>query len=257
VQPSRRLALTALLWPSASPQAQTPSPQLPPLPLVTGELPPMAMPGEPGQRGVLLDLAEAMLKRAELPAQVTFYPWARAMLLAAEQPRTLILPLNRTPEREGRFQWLVKLYAQHFVFLTLAGKPRVERAQQLRGLRVSALRGSSNLGKLRQQGVLADRIYPATSIADMHRALERGLVDAVYGSEIIHTDAWRRGGRDPAKLQTGLALESADVWLAAQGGITDAELARLNDAHDAMLADGSIERLFKRYGLKVRVEDLR
>lgn len=257
MQPSRRLALTALpalLWPGASLQAQTPAP---PLRLVTSELPPMSMAGEPGQRGVLLDLVEAMLKRAELSAQVELYPWARAMLLAGEKPRTLILPLNRTPDREARFQWLVKLYAQHFVFLTLAGKPRVESAEQLRELRVSGLRGSSNLGKLHQQGIHPDRIYQATSIADMHRALERGLVDAVYGSEIIHTDAWRRGGRDPAKLQAGLTLESADVWLAAQGGMTDAEVARLNDAHDAMLADGSIERLFKRYGLKVKVEDLR
>jgi polar amino acid transport system substrate-binding protein len=257
VHPSRRLALTslpALLWPSAAPLAQ-PSP--PPLRLVTGDLPPMTMPGEPGQRGVLLDLVETLLKRAELPAEVEFYPWARAMLLVSEKPRTLILPLNRTPDREARYQWLVKLYAQHFVFMTLAKKPRIDQASQLRDLRVSGLRGSSNLGKLQQQGLRDGRIYQATSIADMHRALERGIVDAIYGSELIHTDAWRRSGRDPAQLQSGLSLESADIWLAAQGGITDAELARLHDTHEAMLADGSIERLFKRYGLKIRPEDLR
>ena len=213
------------------------------------------MPGEPGQRGVLLDLVEALLKRADLAVQPEFFPWARAMLLAGEKPRTLILPLNRTPDREAKFQWVLKLYAQHFVFLSLANKPRVETIEQARELRISGLRGSSNLGKLQQEGV--HRLYQATSIADMHRALERGLVDAIYGSELIHTDAWRRGGHDPARLQAGLSLESADIWMAAQGGVTDAELAKLREAHDAMLADGSIERLFKRYGMKVRLEDLR
>jgi len=256
VQARRRLtlaAIPALLWPALPTRAQA----LPPLKLVTSDLPPMSMPGEPGQRGVLLDLTEALFKRADLPVQTEFFPWARAMLLASEKPRTLILPLNRTPDREARFQWLLKLYAQRFAFLTLAGKPRIETLEHAREARVSGLRGSSNLGQLQQQGLAADRIYQATSIADMHRALERGLVDAIYGSELIHTDAWRRSGHDPARLQTGLTLESADIWLAAQGGVTEAEQARLREAQEAMLADGSFERVFKRYGLKFRPEDLR
>lgn len=256
MQPSRRNTLTllpALTWPWTSPSAQPPTA----LTLVTSDLPPMTMPGEPGQRGVLLDLVEAMLRQADLAAQPEFYPWARAMLLAGDKPRTLIVPLNRTPEREARFQWLVKLYAQRFTFITLAGKPRVETAEQARRLRIACLRGSSNLDQLQKQGVQPGRVYQSTSVADMQRALERGLVDALYGSELIHTDAWRRSGRNLALLQTGLTLESADIWLAAQGGITEAEQARLQHAHEALLADGSVERLFKRYGLKFRPEDLR
>ncbi|MBI3349970.1 MAG: transporter substrate-binding domain-containing protein [Burkholderiales bacterium] len=254
--PSRRAtlaAIPALLCPWAGSSAQG----LVPLKLVSGDLPPIAMPGTPGQRGVLLDLVEMLLQRADMPLQAEFFPWARALLLAGEKPRTLIVPLNRTAEREARFQWLVKLYAQRFAFMSLAGKPRVETLEQARELRVSGLRGSSNLARLRQLGVPAERVYQATSVHDLQRALERGIVDAVYGSELIHTDAWRRSGRNPALLQTGLALESADIWLAAQGGVTEAEQARLRDAHEAMLADGSVERLFKRYGLKTQPEDLR
>ena len=252
----RRLTLAtlpALLWPATSPGAEPTAP----LQLVTSELPPMTIAGEAGKRGVLLDLVEMLLRQAALPAEPEFFPWARAMLLASEKPRTLILPLNRTAEREARFQWLLKLYAQRFTFLTLVGKPRVETLEQARRLRIGGLRGSSNLDKLRQEGIEPARVYQSASIGDMQRALERGLVDALYGSELIHTDAWRRSGRNPADLQTGLTLESADVWLAAQGGITEAELARLHQAHEALLADGSVERLFKRYGLKLRQEDLR
>lgn len=253
VQPSRRQTLAALTALLGRPVAAATEPAH----LVTGELPPWTLQGEPGQRGVLLDLVETLLERANMPLRAEFYPWARAMLLASERPRTLILPLNRTPDREAKYQWLVKLYSQRFVFMTLAGKPRVEMPEQLRELRISGLRGSSNLGRLQQQGLPADHIYQAASIGDMHRALERGIVDAVYGSELIHTDAWRRSGRDPNQLQVGLTLESADIWLAAQGGITDAELARLREQHEAMLNDGSIERLFRRYGIKPRPEDLR
>jgi polar amino acid transport system substrate-binding protein len=241
------------MLPAASPSAAQPT-----LSLVTSDLPPMAMPGEVGQRGVLLDLVEAMLKRAGLAAQPEFFPWARAMLLAAEKPRTLILPLNRTTDREARFQWLVKLYAQRFAFITLANKPRVDTIEQARSLRIACLRASSNVDQLQKQGVQLARVYQSTNIADMQRALERGLVDAIYGSELIHIDAWRRSGRDVALLQTGLTLESAEVWLAAaRNGITEAEKLRLQQAHDALLADGSVESLFKGYGLKFRAEDSR
>lgn len=245
-------ALPALLCPAGRLLAQ-----LPALRLVTSDLPPMATPGPAGQRGVLLDVAEALLDRCEMGTQPEFYPWARAMLLAGGAPRTLILPLNRTPEREARFQWLVKLYAQRFAFLTLAGRPRIDTLEQAREARVGGLRGSSNLDKLLALGLQPGRIYQANSVTDMHRALERGLVDAVYGSELIHTDAWQRSGRDPARLQPGLALESADIWLAAQSGITDTEQARLRGCHAAMAADGSLERIFRRYGIRPRPEDLR
>jgi polar amino acid transport system substrate-binding protein len=256
--PSRRraiAALPALICPGLSQPAQAQAPA--PLQLVTSDLPPMTMQGEPGQRGVLLDLVEAMLGQADMAAQPEFFPWARAMLLATEKPRTLIVPLNRTADREGRFQWLVKLYAQRFTFITLAGKPRVQTLDQVRHVRIAGLRGSSNLDRLQSLGVKLSRVYQSASVSDMHRALEQGLVDALYGSELIHIDAWRRSGRNPALLQTGLTLESADVWLAAQGGITEAEQARLQRAHEAMLADGSVERLFKRYGLKFVPDDAR
>nr|WP_255719458.1 transporter substrate-binding domain-containing protein [Pelomonas sp. P8] len=220
-------------------------------------MPPMAMQGGLGQRGVLLDLVEAVLQRADLSVEPDFFPWARAMLLASEKPRTLIMPLNRTPDREGRFQWLIKLYAQRFSFMNLAHQPRVDTAEQARSLRVAVLRGSSNQGRLHELDVRPRQLIAFSSIADMQRALQRNLADALYGSELIHNDAWRRSGQAPAQLQTGLTLESADIWLAAHSGVTDAEHARLRQAHEALLADGSIERLFKRYGLRFRPEDAR
>lgn len=242
------VALPGLFWPGLS----RPAPAAAPVTLVTSELPPMAMPGEPGHRGVLLDLVEVLLRRADLPAAPEFFPWARATLLASVNPRTLILPLNRTPEREQQFQWLVKLYTQRFTFMTLAAAPRIDRTEQLQRVRVAGLRGSSNLDRLRRLGMTPSQIYTSSSVTDMQRALERGLVDGIYGSELIHVDAWRRSGRDPGLLQTGLVLESADIWLAAHSGITDAEQARLRQAHEALVADGSVERLFRRYGLTYR-----
>lgn len=251
------LSMAASLRPRSA-DASSPLPAAPSFRLVTGDLPPFAQPGKPsGQRGVLVELTEAILQRAGYPVQAEYFPWARALLLAGEHPRTLILPLNRTPEREGRFQWLLKLYAQRFVFMTLAERPRVDGGEQARALRVGVLRGSSNVAALEQLGLPARHIVQAASIAEIHRALERHLVDAIYGSELIHTQAWQRGGRAADRLQVGMTLESADIWLAAQSGVTEDEQTRLRQQHEQMLGDGSVERIFRRYGIRPRPEDLR
>jgi polar amino acid transport system substrate-binding protein len=228
----------------------------PSLRVVSADLPPVAIDGKPERPGVLVELVEELLRRAGTPAKVEFYPWARAMRMAQQGPRVLILPLTRTPEREAQYQWLLKLYVQHFVFINRAGQlPVADLAQALR-LRVAVLRASPATAQLQRRGFSSDQVLQAPSVEDMLRQLERGHVDAIYGGDVIIMDKVRVSGRDPAQFQIGMEPESGDVWLAAGGGVEDAERERLRAIHQSMLRDGSIERLFRAYGIKPRAEDL-
>lgn len=237
-------------WASAQPAAV-------PLRIVTGDLPPFAIEGQPGRPGVLVELVEELARRAGYSVKVEFYPWARAVQMAGAQARVAILPLTRTPEREPNYQWLLKLYVQHFVFINRAGRPPVSSLEQAKRLKLTVLRASPNLAQLQRHGFKEELVLQAHSVEDMLRQLERGHVDAIYGGDVINMDKVRGSGRDPAQFQVGMALESGEVWLAASAGIDEAELARLQDARQAMLRDGSIERLFKAYGIRPRAEDLR
>ncbi len=230
---------------------------LAPLRLVSGDLPPFAIEGRPEQPGVLAELAEQLLQRAGQPAKTEFYPWARALQMASSQPRIAILPLTRTPEREPRFQWLVKLYVQHFVLINRAGEAPLESLEQARRLRITLLRGSPNLAQLQRRGFDDTLILQASSVEDMLRLLERGHADALYGGELINMDKVRSSGRDAARFQVGMTVESGDVWLASGSGVDEAERQLLQSLHREMLRDGSVERLFKAYGIKPRASDLR
>lgn len=247
------LGLLALLPLSRPAVAQTPAP----LRVVSGDLPPFAIEGQPQRPGVLAELAEELLRRCGWPVRVEFYPWARAMQMASKSPRVAILPLTRTPEREPNFQWLVKLYVQHFVFINRSGQPPVTDLAHARTLRLTVLRASPNHVQLLRHGFDARRIVQANSVADMLRLLDRGHVDALYGGDLINMDKVRGSGRDPADYQIGIELESGEVWLAVGAGMEPAEQELLREAHQAMLRDGSIERLFKAYGIRPRAEDLR
>lgn len=250
---SRRHLLLSLPLPGAA--RAEPGPAAP-LRVVSGDLPPFAIEGQPQRPGVLAELVEELMRRCGQALQVEFYPWARAVQMAAQQPRVAILPLTRTPEREGAYQWLLKLYVQRFVFINLAGRAPIQRAEQARQQRIAVLRASANLALLQRHRFSDTQVVQASSVGDMLRLLERGHVDAVYGSELIILDKIRSSGRDPARFQVGLELEAGEVWLAAGSGVEAAERARMLEVQQAMLRDGSIERLFRAYGIRPREQDL-
>ncbi|QPF71587.1 transporter substrate-binding domain-containing protein [Roseateles sp. DAIF2] len=252
----RHLLRLLLLLAPALPAAATPP--LAGLRVVSGDLPPFAIEGQPQRPGVLVEVVEELLRRAgPSPQRVEIYPWARAMQMAANNPRVAILPLTRTPEREPRYQWLLKLYVQHFVFINRGGQPPVSTLEQARGLRLTVLRASPNLAQLQRHGFDARQVVLANSVEDMLRLLERGHVDALYGGDVVNMDKVRSSGRDPAQFQVGLELEAGEVWLATSSGVEDTERARLQELYQAMLRDGSVERLFRAYGIRPREQDLR
>jgi polar amino acid transport system substrate-binding protein len=256
--PLHRLRIRALLAVAMlAPGLAVAAGALAPLRVVTADLPPFAVEGQPEAPGVLVELVEQLLRRCGQPVKVEFYPWARALAIAGAQPRIAILPLTRTPEREPQFQWLLKLYVQHFVFINRSGQPAVASVAQARRLRLTVLRGSPNLAQLQRHGFDTERVVQASSVEDMLRLLEKGFVDAIYGGDIVNMDKVRGSGRDPAAFQIGLPLESGEIWLAASGGFGDADRQLLKDAHQALLREGGVERLFRGYGIRPRAEDLR
>ncbi len=146
---------------------------------------------------------------------------------------------------------------QHFVFINRSDDAPVTHLARARRLRVGVLRGSPNLAQLQRHDFSEGRIVQASSVEDMLKLLERSHVDAIYGGELVCLDKARSTGRGLAGLRVGLRLESGDVWLAGSSGFSDADRLRLEDSHRALLRDGSIERLFRSYGIRPKLEDLR
>ncbi|NRR34070.1 transporter substrate-binding domain-containing protein [Oxalobacteraceae bacterium] len=220
-----------------------------PFQVVSGDLPPYAIEGQPASPGVHVEVVEQMLQRAGTPLKVGFVPWARAITLAKLGPRTAILPLTRTPEREAHFKWLVKLDTQHFVFINRSGEPAVSSLEQARKLRIVVLRGSPNLAQLLNRDVPPSQIAEATRVEDMLRLVERGIVDALYGGNVINLEKIRASGRDPARFQVGMRVESADMWLAGSKDLSDSEQQAWQQAYDGMLRDGALARIYRGYHL--------
>lgn len=218
-----------------------------PLQVVTGDLPPFAIQGQPDRPGLHVEIVEQVLQRAGQPAKVAFYPWARSIALTQHTPRTAIVPLTRTPEREPHYKWLMKLNPQRFVFINRSNEPPITTLEQARKLRIVILRGSPNLAQLLNRQFSESQVVEVARVEEMIRMVERGLADALYGGDVINMEKIRSSGRNPADFQTGMLVESADMWLAGGQGFGEAEQLAWRQAYDSMLKDGTLARLYRAY----------
>lgn len=239
---SRRLLLLSGL-------ALRPARAAEPLQLVTGDLPPFSIDAKEGPRGVLVELAEELLSRAGWSVKAQFMPWARAVMHGQQQSRTLVLPLTRTPAREAQFQWAVRLSLQHFSFINLKKRPRIESLEQARQQKIGVLRGSPHGPRLKELGFEDARVVQASSNDDLQRMLNLGMIDAIYGSEMI--SLFNSELRERGERQLGYTVESGEIWMAAGAGLLPEEITKMRQVMQELEREHVPEKMFQRYGLEM------
>lgn len=243
------LGLLAWLRPGWAADTGTPT-----LRLLSSDLPPYAIEGQPGRPGALIELAEAALQRAGMPATVEFYPWVRAHMLALHEHRVLIAPLLRTPERENQFQWLLRLLPLQRAFMNRAGDAPIASLEQARGLRIAVLRGTPDQRALLNQGFNAAQLVLGASAEDVLRLLEREHAGAVFGNDAMYLEKLRQRGKAAGTLQVGLRQAAGDTWLAGSAGFEPEERQRLQQALAQLRREGTVERILRAYGLALPPE---
>lgn len=220
-----------------------------PYQIVSGNLPPFTVESGDASPGALGTLVREMALRLGDAPPIQFYPWTRALTLVESQPRTLILPLTRTPERENSYRWLAKLYRHKFVFIALRkANINLDAMDTLRDLRVAVLRGSPNVAQLNNRHF--SQIVPASSVQDMARMLERGMVDAVYGAEAINLAVLTDSGLPRASLHTSKPVGEGEIWLAGSLDIPESEAALWQNAMQQLTREGVVRRTLARYRLQ-------
>ena len=227
---------------------QARSDTLAPYQIVSGDLPPFAIESGPDHPGALASLVHDMALRLGTGPTIQFYPWTRALSMVGTQPRTLILPLTRTPERENNYRWIVKLYRQQFVFIALRGASvNLNTIHTLRELRIAVLRGSPNESQLLNRNF--QHVLPANSVLDMARMLERGMADAIYGGDAINLAVLADYGIARAQLQVSKPLDYGEIWLGGSLDIPESEALLWHNAMKQLVREGVVRRTMARYGL--------
>ena len=70
--------------------------------MISGQLPPFSYEDKGRPAGFMVDLVSEAARRSGATLKIEYYPWARAVAMGEAGPETLMFPLARTPDREGR-----------------------------------------------------------------------------------------------------------------------------------------------------------
>jgi polar amino acid transport system substrate-binding protein len=211
---------------------------------VAGDLPPFAWQAVGGPRGYAQELVQLMAQQLGRPAAVSYYPWARAVVLAERGDHIGVFPLARTPDREKRFQWLIPLMTVRYVLVTTATDRRLSLGQ-LRTLRVGVLRGSPIIRNLQAERFTI--LIEGKDYKDLLRMLVGGSLDAVYAGGPMLDAAMDEYGYGRQQFTVQQSLGEARLYMAASPGLAPEEAQRWQKAYQQLEDDGSVERLRRRY----------
>jgi polar amino acid transport system substrate-binding protein len=160
-------------------------------------------------------------------------------------PRTLVLPLTRTAEREGKYRWLLKLYRQTFIFVGLHGNRQVSDPSRLLHARLTVLRGTPHKQLLLDAGYTD--ISECATIRECIRMVKKGLVDASFGAEDTHRSAASMDGNKAGEFSYSPVFRQDDVWLAGSLDFTDEEARKWRTTMETLRADGTVARIMHKY----------
>jgi polar amino acid transport system substrate-binding protein len=242
----RRLVLGAGLAVGAMPLACA-APDNRTLRIVTSHLPPLVMENGGARPGALRELVEELCRRMGLTPALDFVPWKRAVFLATKASATAVFPLTRVPEREAQYRWLALLFEENYVFLAPRGRSfDVRQVERMKDKRIAMIRGSAQPGILKEMGY--HTIVEARSIDEVHRFLVQGMADASLGELTIIRNSLR-DREEVEDFDISEPVRKTGAWLAGSLDFTEADAAHYQRAMKEMVADGTHNKILKRYKL--------
>lgn len=212
--------------------------------IVTSHFPPYAVESGPGTPGAVVDATWMLAKRMKASISSTqFVPWTRAQVLAQKQPHMLILPIDRTPEREAQYRWIAPLFCRPIGFVSVqSAHTTLSAPGAMRDARIGVLRTSSYASQLRAQRFT--NLVEIDTYADMARLMAMSSFDALYASQDMLVQAMKAQGLTDADIVIAKPTAYDASWLAASLDMPEKEAQKWRQAWSQARRDGSVEKIF-------------
>jgi polar amino acid transport system substrate-binding protein len=200
--------------------------------------------------GLATEIVRAVLKKAEISADIEHYPWKRAIITARDGKNILIYPLIRTPERESHFVWvapmfnaeicLYKLKKRKDIAITSLDDARTHTIGVLRGAAMHQHLNSHGFKDRRQLDVLGSN----RKIAEL---LFRERIDLAADNPLVFGYETRQLGYPIHEAEKVFQLFEDEAYMAFGKGSSNAHVNRLKEAFEELRTDGTLEAIHEKY----------
>ena len=215
------------------------------LTLLTEEYPPYNFTKDGVITGAAVEQAELIMKALGTPYALEILPWARALSLAESQPWTCVFTTGHDEERDKRFKWVEPLLVDRMVMLRKKSSginpATIEEAKRFT---IGTQRGDFS-GTFLQKHAFP-KIDLATDMETTVKKLLAGRIDLMMTSEKTFETM-----RDEGKaLEPALLLEGKLYGFACNRSLPDSVVGGMQTQLEKLIADGTQERIFAKYGIR-------
>ncbi|NVK57974.1 MAG: transporter substrate-binding domain-containing protein [Alteromonadaceae bacterium] len=186
-------------------------------------------------QGIATKRVMKIAEQAGLSAQISMYPWARALRNAEQSSQALIYSMAKTPQRNDTFIWIAPVASFELGILTLkqANTQRFALPLDPSNLSVATQRGDIAADWLAGQGFIeGNNLILCADIVCSWQQLKRGTVDFIIEDPRLIEETAGLVGLTPAEvtLQNVVPALSVTGYLAANKNMDAAVVARLKQA---------------------------
>lgn len=214
--------------------------------LATEDFPPLSFSVDGGETvtGASTDLMREVLRRTNIPAHITIYPWRYAYKQALEDKETCVYSTSRTEAREALFKWVGPLSEGQWVLYARADShiAPARSLEELRAYVIGGYQGDARAAYLKAHGFKVDE---ANTEPQSLKKLESRRVDLWAATS--NSGPWNARKLGIAIKPIIVFRDGQASYAACNPGVPDELIARMNAALRAMHADGSFARIVEAY----------
>ncbi|MBH3404222.1 transporter substrate-binding domain-containing protein [Pseudomonas glycinae] len=217
------------------------------LQLLTDNHPPLHFMQGNQLAGFGVDVVHALATQTGDRIQLQQVPLLRALRIASDTPDTGVFTVLRTDERDDRYQWVGPLIE---VETALYARDNLQPP-------VHSLREADHLGRITVprkwlvysylQGQDLNNLYGVETPEQMMRLFSLGRTDFVVSDTWSKAALAREQGMEPGRLQYQIPLMKQNTYIAFSPQTDPKQVARWQQALDALRADGRLEQLRQRW----------
>lgn len=197
--------------------------------------------------GIASDIVQEAFKRAGQPIKHQLLPWERAIGAAEKEADTCVHSAIRSEKREPLFKWVGPVVTDEWQLMAKADStiPQLKSLEDAKKYRIGGYQGDALTQYVIDQKVPVDVVNQ--NKLNLPK-LGAGRIDLWIGTKMQAPGmAEREGGFKVKSVLTFGDAKNHQMWLACNKGMSDATISKLNEAMKAVYADGTADKIAKKY----------
>lgn len=235
--------------------AKTSFAQNQPLVFLAEDLPPYHFINSQGQAdGVMVEIINAVLSKAELTGTVKIQPLARSFQAARTKKNHFMLSLLKTPKRSDEFKWVGETYKSYAVLVGLKNRKNIKLATlaDAKSYMVGTIRGYHSVSFLLNNDFQEkDNLSLSVTSKHMWAMLFNNRIDFVFTNYMALDRDIKNAGFDAENIVPYLLIEDFpnQLNIAAGPHTSDAMVEKLSTALKSIKQSGVYQNILDKYNL--------